>query len=142
MLGKLKFNFPNKHAIYMHDTLQPEFFDETVRSLSHGCIRVNQPDRLAALLLAEDKGWSADQVKDLLAKGNNSMVTLNRPVPVHLTYFTAAVDDQGKVQTFATSTGSTRRWLRRLFGKAARLDEVDGRCRPRTARPQALGMEQ
>ena len=55
VLGKLKFNFPNKHAIYMHDTVQPEFFDETVRALSHGCIRVREPDRLAQLLLARDK---------------------------------------------------------------------------------------
>jgi L,D-transpeptidase YcbB len=70
VLGKLKFNFPNRHAIYMHDTIQPEFFDEEVRALSHGCIRVRQPDRLAALLLAEDKGWSAAQVQNLLATGN------------------------------------------------------------------------
>ena len=65
VLGKFKFNFPNKHAIYMHDTIQPEFFGETVRMASHGCIRVDQPARLAALLLAEDKGWSPDQVKDM-----------------------------------------------------------------------------
>ncbi len=103
VLGKLKFNFPNKHAIYMHDTTQPEFFNETVRSLSHGCIRVKDPDRLAQLLLAEDKGWSGDQVKSLLAKGNNSIVPLSRPVPVHLTYFTAVVDEQGKMQTLRRS---------------------------------------
>ena len=61
VLGALKFNFPNKHAIYMHDTVEPELFAETERTLSHGCIRVHRPDRLAALLLAEDQGWSAQK---------------------------------------------------------------------------------
>ena len=56
VLGQLKFNFPNRHAIYMHDTVQPELFDQTVRSLSHGCIRVHDPDQFAAVLLGEDKG--------------------------------------------------------------------------------------
>jgi L,D-transpeptidase YcbB len=121
VLGKLKFNFPNKHAIYMHDTVQPEFFNETVRSLSHGCIRVKQPDRLAHLLLAEDKGWSADQVQALLAKGNNSIVTLNRPVPVHLTYFTVVVDEQGKMQTFADIYGLDSRMAAILFDKGVKF---------------------
>ena len=112
VLGALKFNFPNKHAIYMHDTVQPELFAETVRTASHGCIRVFQPERLATLLLAEDKGWSAQQVKSMLATGNNSMVSLNRPLPVHLTYFTAVVDEKGKVQTFADIYGLDTRWAR------------------------------
>jgi L,D-transpeptidase YcbB len=124
VLGKLKFNFPNKHAIYMHDTIQPEFFDEDVRALSHGCIRVRQPDRLAALLLAEDKGWSAQQVQDLMVKGNNSIVTLSRPVPVHLTYFTAVVDEKGKLQTFDDIYGIDSKMGSALFGKALKSDEV------------------
>jgi len=121
VLGTLKFNFPNKHAIYMHDTVQPELFAETVRTLSHGCIRVHDPDRLAALLLAEDKGWSAQQVKTMLAKGNNSAVPLKRPVPVHLTYFTIVVDDQGKVQTFADVYGLDSKLGAALLGKAVKL---------------------
>jgi murein L,D-transpeptidase YcbB/YkuD len=121
VLGKLKFNFPNKHAIYMHDTTQPEFFNETVRSLSHGCIRVKDPDRLAQLLLAGDKGWSGDQVKSLLAKGNNSIVPLSRPVPVHLTYFTAVVDEQGKMQTFGDLYGLDSRMSAALFEKGVKF---------------------
>jgi L,D-transpeptidase YcbB len=122
VLGALKFNFPNKHAIYMHDTVQPEFFAETARALSHGCIRVRQPDRLAQLLLSEDKGWSAQQVKDLLATGKNSPIMLNRPVPVHLAYFTAVVDEQGKVQTFGDVYGLDSRMASALFGNAAKFD--------------------
>ncbi len=122
VLGTLKFNFPNRYAIYMHDTVQPEFFDETVRTLSHGCIRVRQPDRLAQLLLAEDKGWSGEQVKSMLATGNNTVVTLNRPIPVHLTYFTAVVDEQGKLQTFADVYGLDSKIGSALFGKALKSD--------------------
>ena len=121
VLGKLKFNFPNKHAIYMHDTVQPEFFNETVRSLSHGCIRVREPDRLAQLLLARDKNWSGQQVQALLAKGNNSVVTLNRPVPVHLTYFTAVADEQGKVQTLGDIYGLDSRMAAALFDKGVKF---------------------
>ena len=124
VLGKLKFNFPNKHAIYMHDTIQPEFFDEDVRALSHGCIRVRQPDRLATLLLAEDKGWSAQQVQDLMVKGNNSIVTLSRPVPVHLTYFTVVIDEKGKLQTFDDIYGIDNKMGSALFGKALKSDDV------------------
>lgn len=122
VLGTLKFNFPNKHAIYMHDTIQPEFFDETVRMASHGCIRVHEPARLAALLLAEDKGWSAQQVKDMLAKGNNSVVSLSHKLPVHVTYFTATVDDKGKIQSFDDIYGLDNKIGSALFGKAIKLD--------------------
>jgi murein L,D-transpeptidase YcbB/YkuD len=124
VLGVLKFNFPNRHAIYMHDTIQPELFSETERMLSHGCIRVRQPDRLASLLLAEDKGWSAQQVKDLLAKGKNSGVMLSKPVPVHLTYFTAVVDAQGKLQTFADIYGLDKKMAYALFGKTEAISET------------------
>lgn len=122
VLGTLKFNFPNKHAIYMHDTVEPELFAETQRTLSHGCIRVHQPDRLAALLLAEDQGWSAEKVKAMLGTGNNSTVTLNRPVPVHLTYFTAVVDEQGEVQTFADIYGLDNKMGLALFGTAIKIE--------------------
>ena len=121
VLGTLKFNFPNRHAIYMHDTVQPALFNETVRTLSHGCIRVHQPDRLALLLLAEDKGWSEQQVKDLLARGNNSGVTLTRPVPVHLTYFTVAFDGVGKLRIYDDVYGLDKKMAAALFGKAEAL---------------------
>jgi murein L,D-transpeptidase YcbB/YkuD len=121
VLGVLKFNFPNRHAIYMHDTVQPALFKETVRTLSHGCIRVREPDRLAALLLAEDKGWSAQQVKDLLAKGNNTGVSLTRSVPVHLTYVTVAFDGVGKLRTYDDIYGLDKKMAAALFGKSEAL---------------------
>lgn len=125
VLGKLKFNFPNRHAIYMHDTIQPEVFDETVRMASHGCIRVFQPAKLATFLLAEDKGWSDQQVKDMIGTGDNSIITLNRKFPVHLTYFTLTIDDKGKPQAFADVYGLDAKMASAMFGKAAKLDDLE-----------------
>jgi L,D-transpeptidase YcbB len=118
VLGKLKFLFPNKHVVYMHDTIKRELFNQSMRAEGHNCIRVAKPEQLAALLLAEDKGWSLAQVQDLLDKGNNAPVALDRPVPVHMTYFTATVDEKGKVTTFADIYGLDKKVGAALLGKS------------------------
>jgi murein L,D-transpeptidase YcbB/YkuD len=118
VLGKFKFNFPNRHAVYMHDTVQPELFAKTVRTLSHGCIRVNQPERLAAFLLGEDKGWSPEKVRSMLG-GGTQQVALSHHIPVHLTYFTAVVDESGHLQTFPDYYGLDNPTAQALFGNAA-----------------------
>jgi len=133
VLGVLKFNFPNRHAIYMHDTMQPELFRQNVRTLSHGCIRVNQPDRLATLLLAADKGWSAARVKDLIARGRNSAVPLDRSVPVHLTYFTVAFDGVGQMRTYSDVYGLDKKMAASLFGKA---ELIAAEAAPAPKKPQ------
>jgi murein L,D-transpeptidase YcbB/YkuD len=132
VLGRLKFNFPNKHAVYMHDTPQRELFAETERTLSHGCIRVHEPDRLAALLLGEDRGWSAQQVKSLLATDRSNVVMLNRPLPVHLTYFTAVIDEKGKVDTFTDVYGLDDRMSAALFRKPVKFQGpmVEAKAQP------------
>ena len=137
VLGKLKFNFPNRHAIYMHDTIQPEVFDETVRMASHGCIRVFQPARLATFLLAEDKGWSDQQVKDMIAKGDNSVISLSHKIPVHLTYFTMTADEKGKTQSFPDVYGLDAKMASALFGKAAKIDEIEVDTSPVAGRSRA-----
>jgi murein L,D-transpeptidase YcbB/YkuD len=80
---------------------------------------VREPERLALLLLAEDRGWSEQQVSTMLATASDTLVPLNRAVPVHLTYFTAVVDEGGKVQTFADVYGIDQRMGEALFGKAS-----------------------
>ena len=117
VLGVVKFMFPNKHDIYMHDTPQRELFEQQVRLFSHGCIRVHNPGRLAELLLAEDKGWPAEQVRGLLAQGNNNEVQLQRQIPVHVTYFTAVVGEDGHVNYFADVYGHDNRVLAALGGR-------------------------
>jgi len=141
VLGSLKFNFPNRHAVYMHDTVQPALFNQTVRTLSHGCIRVHQPQRLALLLLAEDKGWTEQQVKDQLARGHNSGVILNRAVPVHLTYFTVAFDGIGKLRTYDDVYGLDKKMAAALFGKAEVLPADTGaEIRPKKRSASNVGL--
>jgi murein L,D-transpeptidase YcbB/YkuD len=119
VLGKVKFLYPNKHVVYMHDTIRPDLFKPTVRAVGHNCIRMEKPSRLAEILLKEDKGWDAQKVENLIDKGYDSAVNLDHPVPVHTTYFTAVVDDQGKVRTFADIYGLDRKVAPVVLGKAA-----------------------
>ena len=102
VLGNIKFRFPNKHDVYMHDTPQKQLFNADVRAFSHGCMRVRNPQRLAELLLAEDQGWSAQRVAAAIAPGaaQNKPANIGRKIPVHITYFTAAVVHDGKLKLF------------------------------------------
>ena len=95
MLGIVKFRFPNKHDIYMHDTPERNLFGGAIRAFSHGCMRVQNPVKLAEVLLAHDKGWATDQVQEYVRRGGE--IKLTTPIPVHITYFTAVVDDAGKL---------------------------------------------
>ncbi len=111
-LGYVKFRFPNKHSVYMHDTIEPNLFSKAHRALSHGCMRVQNPGKLAEVLLHEDQGWSPQRVKRARSRGEN--ITLQKPVPVHTTYMTAVVDENGKVSTFGDLYGHDRRIARAL----------------------------
>ena len=94
VLGIVKFRFPNKHDVYMHDTPERNLFGGAIRAFSHGCMRVQNPIKLAEVLLAHDKGLSTDQVQEYVRRGGE--IKLTTPIPVHVTYFTAVVDDAGK----------------------------------------------
>jgi L,D-transpeptidase YcbB len=115
VLGMIKFMFPNKHDVYMHDTPERDLFARSFRGLSHGCMRVADSRRLAAVLLAQDKGWSEQQVGNLL-NGGTREVELTTPIPVHVTYFTAMVDGQGNLRTFGDLYGLDTRMGASLFG--------------------------
>jgi murein L,D-transpeptidase YcbB/YkuD len=124
VLGLFKFNFPNKHAIYMHDTTQKELFSRQIRTLSHGCIRVNQPTRFAAFLLAEDKGWTMGNVQNVFdrAQGQTKVIALSRNIPVHLTYNTAVADSQGSIREFGDVYGIDNRMAAKMFKKPAHFN--------------------
>jgi len=122
VLGAVKFRFPNKHDIYMHDTPQRELFEKPVRAFSHGCMRVQNPGKLAEILLAEDKGWSAEQVRDLMARGGNNEITLSTQIPVHVTYFTAVAGEDGHVKFHADLYAHDRRLIAALAGKPLPLE--------------------
>ena len=140
VLGKVKFLYPNKHIVYMHDSIRRDLFKPTVRAIGHNCIRMEKPSRLAEVLLTEDKGWDTPKVDELIKKGYDSAVNLDHPVPVHTTYFTAAVDDQGKVTSFSDIYALDRKVAPIVGGKAvasaARDDDVASNAAP-AAKPKA-----
>ncbi|WP_423415279.1 L,D-transpeptidase family protein [Hyphomicrobium sp. B1] len=125
-LGVVKFLFPNKHAVYLHDTPSKSLFNEPVRAFSHGCMRVRNPVSLAELILDKDKGWDKEKVDDLVKNGpEENEIALDHPIPVHVTYFTAWVDDNGDVQTFNDIYGHEKRITLALAGKWNQIVKAD-----------------
>jgi len=98
-LGFIKFLFPNQHAVYLHDTPNRNLFSASRRAFSHGCVRVDQPFRLAEEVLGRDGTWSEARMRSLIGKGERH-IKLRDPLPVHLTYFTVTVDERGEIKTF------------------------------------------
>ncbi len=97
-LGRVKFIFPNSFDIYLHDTPEPALFAEELRAFSHGCIRVEEPVKLAAFMLKGHDGWTeASLAAAMKAGGKSRRVVLPTPVPVLLLYWTAFVDGEGQV---------------------------------------------
>ena len=86
-LGRVKFMFPNKHAVYMHDTPAKNLFKQEARAFSSGCIRVERPFELARILLG--KGWDDARVQQIINSGKTRIVNLRRPIPVIIFYLTA-----------------------------------------------------
>ena len=123
VLGVVKFRFPNRHDVYMHDTPQRELFSQSARAISHGCMRVHNPERLAAVILAWDRGWSADKVSGMIAGSGTTEVKLEKPFPVHVTYFTARVEDDGKLTTFADLYGHDAKLAAALAGHPVHLED-------------------
>jgi murein L,D-transpeptidase YcbB/YkuD len=119
-LGNVKFLFPNKHDVYMHDTIERELFGSPNRALSHGCIRVQNPRRFAEVMLMEGNGLSEEQAASAAAGGGD--VKLTNPIPVHTAYFTAVVDKDGRVSTFSDLYGHDSRLSAALTGRAMRYE--------------------
>jgi murein L,D-transpeptidase YcbB/YkuD len=92
-LGLVKFMFPNKYAVYLHDTNDRTLFDRNERNLSSGCVRVEYPFELAGLLMEGDPDWSRAKMQAILDSGKTTRVELPEPMPVLLTYWTAWVED-------------------------------------------------
>jgi murein L,D-transpeptidase YcbB/YkuD len=97
-LGHFAFMFPNDHAIYLHDTPSKELFDEETRAFSHGCIRVEDPESLAVLVLGgESTGWTDERIEAAIGAKERT-VFLARPLPIHIEYFTDFVDEFGEIK--------------------------------------------
>jgi L,D-transpeptidase YcbB len=108
-LGYVKFIFPNRHSVYLHDTPNRNLFSAETRPFSHGCVRVEKPFALAEKLLSQSGGFSEAQLKGMVGRGER-MIKLADKVGVHLNYFTLEVDESGALHHF-----------RDLYGHDARL---------------------
>jgi murein L,D-transpeptidase YcbB/YkuD len=100
-LGLVVFLFPNSYAVYMHDTPAPEFFAQSRRDFSHGCIRLEKPADLAAWVLRDKTGWTPERIRAAMTTGTNAQqVNLAHPIPVLIIYATVVVLEDGLVHFY------------------------------------------
>ena len=107
-LGRVKFLFPNKHAVYLHDTPSKSLFNKNRRAFSHGCMRVRDPQRMAEVVLGIN-GWSKNRVSGRWATTANQQFALKKKIPVHVTYFTLWADAKGTLNSFNDVYGHDNR---------------------------------
>jgi len=96
-LGRIKFMFPNEYDIYIHDTPSKADFRRIQRAFSSGCIRVENPVELATYLLQGNSNWEQETISEALDSLEDFVIRLPEPIPVHIFYCTAWVDEDGKV---------------------------------------------
>jgi len=101
-LGRIKFLFPNKHAVYLHDTPSRSLFEHPQRAFSHGCIRVEKPLELGVRLLQPNGSeWTLERIQQIIDSGKTTRIKLKKPVPILILYMTATIprgDSRGPVQ--------------------------------------------
>ena len=117
-LGRIKFDVPNRFDVYLHDTPTRALFARSVRTASHGCIRVERADELAAHVLADGTGlWSPQRLEEAIAGGGSPRIPVARPLPVYILYWTAFVGPDGLAQFRDDVYGRDRRLAAALAGE-------------------------
>ncbi|MFC1740820.1 L,D-transpeptidase family protein, partial [Pseudomonadota bacterium] len=114
-LGTVKFIFPNKHFVFLHDTPHRELFDRPERAFSSGCIRVEDPLTLAELLL-DEPGYKRSELEAVVASRETQRISLEKPIPVIIIYLTASVDGDGNVLFYRDVYSRDQRVLNVLDG--------------------------
>jgi murein L,D-transpeptidase YcbB/YkuD len=97
-LGRIKFMFPNKFDVYLHDTPERGLFSRAVRDFSSGCIRIERPIDLAEYVLKDEPNWTKEKIMAVIESGETRVVKLRSPLRVHLLYWTAWLAEDGQVQ--------------------------------------------
>jgi murein L,D-transpeptidase YcbB/YkuD len=115
-LGRIKFVFPNDYDVYLHDTPARTLFEHEDRTFSHGCIRVQDPLRLAELILSDQLGWSRADLEAAIATGRTQTVNLVTPIPILVIYWTASTDLHGEVHIYRDVYERDARLLHALDG--------------------------
>ncbi len=96
-LGVVKFNFPNKFMVYLHDTNHRNYFSKNFRSLSSGCVRVENPLPLAEILLDDDKLYSLDKLQEIVDLGETTIIYIKKKIYLYQLYWTASLSKTGKL---------------------------------------------
>lgn len=99
-LGLVKFIFPNNFSVYLHDTPTDKLFFKDRRALSHGCIRVEDPVALAHYVMSDRPEWTPERISTAMHANEEQTVKLKSPIPVHIGYWTAWVEPDGKTVTY------------------------------------------
>jgi murein L,D-transpeptidase YcbB/YkuD len=99
-LGRIKFLFPNKYSVYLHDTPNRGYFQRSRRNFSHGCIRVEKPVELAEFVLSSDPRWTIERIQSAIGKGTTQTVALPVQIPGYILYFTAWANQDGSVDFY------------------------------------------
>lgn len=114
-LGRVKFLFPNRFDIYFHDTYAREIFNKKQRAVSHGCIRLSDPEKLANYLLRNNKSWTPEKISSAMNAGKEQSARPEPAMPVMITYYTSWVDDQGQMNFREDIYGNDKRVGQMLF---------------------------
>lgn len=96
-LGRIKFMFPNRHNVYLHDTPSKSKFKRGYRALSHGCVRLQNPMELAEYLFRNDAEWTAEKLATVKKSRKTKQVNLDSPIPIYIAYFTAYINQENKL---------------------------------------------
>ena len=115
-LGRVKFMFPNRFDVYLHDTPSRGLFARETRTFSHGCMRVGDPAGLAAVVLAGEPGWDLARFEAVVASGERTIVPLTKHLPIHIAYITAFVNKDGEVNFRRDIYGRDKSLAAALFG--------------------------
>lgn len=142
-LGRIRFNFPNKFLVYQHDTPDKHLFAKEERAFSHGCMRVQNPDQYGAALLnivlPNDK-YTPEKIRSMYGRSEMN-INFPTPVPVHITYQTAFVDDAGKLQFRKDVYGRDARMMPLLKNPGNRdLENVVAHANPSYVRPNSASL--
>jgi len=141
-LGRVRFNFPNKFLVYQHDTPNKSLFALDKRALSHGCMRVQDPVKYAEVLLSivrPGEGYTQDRIRKMFGQ-NEADIQFPKFLPVHLTYQTAFVDEEGKLEFREDVYGRDKALLAILKGDERKVADIPVEHRENAVRREALAM--
>jgi murein L,D-transpeptidase YcbB/YkuD len=136
-LGLVKFMFPNQFDVYLHDTPADSLFSRAARSLSHGCVRVEQPEALAKYVLGDQPEWTPEHIAEAMHAGEEKTVKLKKALPVYLGYWTARTNPDGLVQCRRDVYEVDSRLTARLADRLNRLKQTSAAAAVETTLKEA-----